>query len=633
MIEVIFPDGSKKSFEKGIIALEIIGSISPSLKKKSLIAEFNGQPIDLSDSINESGKIRFILNDDKEALDVIRHDAAHLLAQAVQELYKDVQVTIGPVIEDGFYYDFATKKPFHEEDLQKIEKHMLKLAKRGDKIKKEIWQRDKAVKFFKDKGEFYKAEIIEAIPANEDIKLYFQGDFVDLCRGPHALSTSVVKHFKLLKVAGAYWRGDSNNEMLQRIYGTAWQSKEQLDKYLFMIEEAKKRDHRRLGKDLGLFHIQEEATGSIFWHKKGAILYKIIENYLAKKLQEYDYFQVKTPLLLDRVLWEKSGHWDKFRENMFIAESEGRHLALKPMNCPGHVQIYNKEIRSYRDLPLRMAEFGCCHRNEPSGALHGLMRVRSFVQDDAHIFCTKEQICQETENFTKLLLDVYKDFGFTDVKVKYADRPERRAGDDKIWDEAEGSLLDAIKSMKLDYTVNPGEGAFYGPKIEFVLTDALGRDWQCGTLQVDFVLPERLDAKFTDHDGKIKRPVMLHRAILGSFERFIGILIENYAGKFPLWLAPTQLVLASVVNDVDDYVEEIFQTLKEIGVRAEKDITSEKIGYKIRKYSEQKIPMILVIGKNEAEKREVNIRSLGSTEQKILSLDDFVRDMRKEVFY
>ena len=627
-IKITFPDGAVNNYKKNSTAIEIAESISKSLAKKSIVTVIDGQLKDIYTPIEKSVRLELITSDNPQALEVIRHDAAHLMAQAVKELYPETGVTIGPAIENGFYYDFVRDKPFVPEDLVKIEKKMRQLSDSSIPITREVWQRDDAIKFFKEQGEIYKAEIISEIPKGEEVSLYRQGDFIDLCRGPHARSTNFVKHFKLTKISGAYWRGDSKNQMLQRIYGTAWATKEQLDEYLYRLEEAQKRDHRKLGKELELFHIQEEATGSIFWHEKGAMIYKIIQDFLSKVLIKHGYFEVKTPLLIDRSLWEKSGHWDKFHEYMFIAESENRYLALKPMNCPAHIQIFNQQVRSYRDLPLRMAEFGCCHRNEPSGALHGLMRVRSFTQDDAHIFCTEDQITEETKKFSNLLLKIYKIFGFEKVKIKFADRPERRSGSDKIWDKAEKSLLDAIKYTDLEFEHNPGEGAFYGPKIEFVLTDTIGRDWQCGTLQVDFVLPEKLDAKYTDQDGEIKRPVMLHRAILGSFERFIGILIEHYAGRFPVWLAPIQVVVATITSKSDDYAKKVLALLEQNNIRSKLDITAEKIGYKIRKYSHLKTPLIFIIGEEERENNTVQIRTIGKKEQETLALSEITNKFK-----
>ncbi|MEI7670276.1 MAG: threonine--tRNA ligase, partial [Pseudomonadota bacterium] len=540
------------------------------------------------------------------------------------------QVTIGPVIENGFYYDFARKEPFSSDDLAIIEKKMLEISKRDEPIRREELDRDEAVKFFKSIGEDYKAEIIASIPTNEKISLYRQGNFIDLCRGPHAPSTSHIKAFKLMKVAGAYWRGDSKNAMLQRIYGTAWADEKQLKAYLLMLEEAEKRDHRKLGRELDLFHIQEEAVGQVFWHDKGWTLYRIIENYIRGKISKRGYSEVKTPVLVDRVLWEQSGHWEKFRENMFTAESEDRILALKPMNCPCHVQIFKQGIKSYRDLPLRMAEFGTCHRNEPSGALHGIMRVRGFVQDDAHIFCTEEQITSETVAFCELLKEVYRDFGFTEIMVKFSDRPEKRAGSEEIWDKAESALKAAVEAARLPYTINPGEGAFYGPKLEFVLRDAIGRDWQCGTLQADFVLPERLDAEYVGSDGAKHRPVMLHRAILGSMERFIGILIEQHAGKFPLWLAPLQVVVTTITNEVDDYALEVKSAFENAGIRVQTDLSNNKINYKIREHSNAKIPVIIALGAREKTEKTVSIRRLGSEKQESMSLDEAVKSICAE---
>ena len=632
MINLTFPDNSIKQFESGITGFEVAKSIAISLSKVALAIKIDDNLYDLSHKISNDGKIEIITpKSGQDALEIIRHDAAHIMAQAVKELYPDTQVTIGPAIENGFYYDFARKDPFTPNDLLKIEDKMRQISRANHEFVREILPRDEAVEFFDKIGEKYKAQIIADIPQGEDISLYRQGDFIDLCRGPHAPSTSHIKHFKLMKVAGAYWRGDSKNEMLQRIYGTAWESKESLEDHLHMIEEAEKRDHRKLGKQLGLFHIQEEATGSVFWHNNGWIIFREIEKYLRKKLEKNDYIEVKTPQLVDRVLWEKSGHWDKFRENMFIAQSEHRTLAVKPMNCPCHVQIFNQELKSYRQLPLRMAEFGSCHRNEPSGSLHGIMRVRSFTQDDAHIFCEEEQINDETIKFCELLKEVYKDFGFEDVKVKFSTRPEVRSGSDAVWDKSEKALEEAIKVAGLEYEVNPGEGAFYGPKLEFTLIDALKREWQCGTLQVDFILPERLDANYIAKDGSKKRPVMLHRAILGSFERFIGILIENYGGKFPLWLAPTQIVVATITNSYDAYANEVYNRLKDEGFRVKIDLDSQKISYKIREHSLQKVPYILAIGKKEVENEGVSVRELGKSDQYELSLTEFIQKLQSQI--
>ncbi len=633
MIKITFPDGNSKQFELGITGLELAKSISISLAKVALAIKVDGELRDLSRKIENDAKIEIITpKSGIDALEVIRHDAAHIMAEAVKELYPETQVTIGPSIENGFYYDFARPNPFSPDDLAKIEAKMHEIVKRDEPLVREVWKRDDAVKFFSSIGEKYKAEIIASIPANEDISLYRQGQFIDLCRGPHAPSTSHIKYFKLMKLAGAYWRGDSNNEMLQRIYGTAWESKESLEKYLNMLEEAATRDHRRLGRELDLFHTQEEAAGSVFWHAKGYIIYREIENYIRRKLEKHGYQEVKTPQMIDKILWEKSGHWEKFRENMFICETdEDRKMAIKPMNCPAHVQIFNQDLKSYRQLPLRMAEFGCCHRNEPSGSLHGIMRVRSFTQDDAHIFCEEHQINEETVAFCELLKEVYKDFGFEDVIVKFSTRPEKRAGDDATWDKAEKALEDAVKAAGLIYEINEGEGAFYGPKLEFTLVDAIGRHWQCGTLQVDFILPERLDASYIGQDGAKHRPVMLHRAILGSMERFIGILIENYAGKFPLWLAPVQIVVATITNDSDDFAKQVFERLKQEGFRVSIDSDAQKINYKIREHSLQKVPYILAIGKQEAANNSVSVRKLGEEGQKSFGFEEFVNIAKLEM--
>jgi threonyl-tRNA synthetase len=632
MIKITLPDSSIKEFESGIDGMGIAKSIAISLAKNALAIKVNGNLKDLSHQFNEDAIVEIITAKSKDALEIIRHDCAHLMAQAVKELYLQTQVTIGPAIENGFYYDFARKEAFSEEDLEKIENKMREISKRSDEVKREEWDRDEAVKFFEKIGEKYKAEIISSIPINEKISLYRQGNFIDLCRGPHSPSTSHVKYFKLMKVAGAYWRGDSKNEMLQRIYGTAWESEESLKNYLHMLEEADKRDHRKLGKQLGLFHIQEEATGSVFWHHKGYIIYREIENYIRQKISQKGYLEVKTPQLIDRSLWEKSGHWEKFHENMFIAESEHRLLAVKPMNCPGHVQIFNQDLKSYRQLPLRMAEFGSCHRNESSGSLHGIMRVRSFTQDDAHIFCEEHQINSETSDFCDLLKEVYRDFGFENILVKFSTRPDKRAGSDEVWDKAEKALEQAIKHAGLEYELNPGEGAFYGPKLEFTLVDALKRQWQCGTLQVDFVLPERLEVSYVAQDGSRKRPVMLHRAILGSLERFIGILIENYAGKFPLWLAPLQVVIAGITNEFDEHILKIVKKFQESGIRAQVDLDAQKISYKIRHHSLQKIPYIVVVGKKEIENNSLAVRKLGDEDQKIYSIDEFIDLLKQQIF-
>ncbi|RTK92351.1 MAG: threonine--tRNA ligase [Rickettsiales bacterium] len=635
MINIKFPDGSIKQFNKNITGLEVAEKISKSLAKSAMIVSVNGELKDLSFPISEDCSFRILTEADEECLEIIRHDAAHIIAQAVKELFPEVQVTIGPAIKDGFYYDFARDIPFSTQDLEKIEAKMHHIVKQNVAFKREEWDRDDAIKMFKEMKEFYKAEIIESIPKGEKITLYRQGNFVDLCRGPHCPSTGRIKYFKLMKVAGAYWRGDSNNQMLQRIYGTAWATKEQLEQHLYRLEEAEKRDHRKLGRELNLFHLQEEAQGMVFWHDKGWSLYRTIENYIRRKIQKADYIEVKTPIVVDRKLWEASGHWEKFKDDMFTVETEDRTYALKPMNCPCHVQIFNMGTKSYRDLPIRMAEFGSCFRNEASGALHGLMRVRNLVQDDAHIFCTEDQITDETIEFCKLLKQVYVDFGFNDIKVKFSDRPEVRAGNDSVWDKSESALKEAVERAGLEYEMNPGEGAFYGPKLEFVLTDAVGRDWQCGTIQVDFVLPERLGAEYIAPGGEKKRPAMLHRAIIGSFERFIGILIEQHAGKFPLWLAPVQVALVGITNDQDEYLIELHKKLIDAGVRSELDISREKVNYKIRNFSNLKVPIIAVIGKKEQEDKTVTLRYLGSQDQQnvtLMQLIDIVKMENKKYF-
>ena len=630
-ITITLPDRSARSFDGPVTGAGIAADIGPGLAKAAIAVRVDGDLWDLSRDIKADANVSIVTLKDDEALELLRHDAAHVMAEAVKELYPDVQVTIGPAIEDGFFYDFSRSEPFAPEDLEKIEARMRAIVDRNEEITREVWDRDEAIEFFSSQGENYKAEIIQDLPDSETITMYRQGGFADLCRGPHLPSTKALgTSFKLMKLAGAYWRGDHRNEMLQRIYGTAWRNDKELRAYLTRLEEAEKRDHRRLGKEMDLFHFQEEAAGMAFWHPKGWTLYLLVETYMRARLDRAGYVEVKTPQLVDRTLWEKSGHWEKFREHMYTTEFEDRVFALKPMNCPGHVQIFRQKLTSYRDLPLRMAEFGSCHRYEPSGALHGLMRVRGFVQDDAHIFCTEAQITEETESFCKLLLDIYGDFGFDDVKIKFADRPEVRAGEDAVWDRAEGALTEAVQAIGLDYTLNPGEGAFYGPKLEFVLTDAIGRDWQCGTLQVDFVLPERLDISYVGEDGAKHRPVMLHRAILGSLERFAGILIENYAGRFPLWLQPVQAVVATITSDGDDYAKKVYATLKAAGLRTEIDLRNEKINYKVREHSHAKIPAILVVGQREADEGTVSVRRLGSKEQETLALDEAVARLVKE---
>ena len=630
MPDITLPDGSTRSFDGPVSGLEVAADIGPGLAKAALVVTVDGELWDLSRPIEKNSAVSIVTAKDDAGLEVLRHDTAHLMAEAVKELYPDTQVTIGPAIEDGFYYDFARAQPFTPDDLGVIEARMQEIIRRDEKIEREVWQRDEAIKFFEQAGEKYKAEIIARIPEDQDVTLYRQGDFIDLCRGPHLPATGRIGAFKLTKIAGAYWRGDSNNEMLQRIYGTAWATEKQLKAYLFRIEEAEKRDHRRLGREMDLFHLQQEAIGMVFWHANGWQLYRTLQNYMRTRLDDAGYVEVKTPELVDRTLWEASGHWEKFREHMFTTQAEDRILALKPMNCPGHVQIFRQGIKSYRDLPLRMAEFGACHRNEPSGALHGLMRVRGFVQDDAHIFCSEDQITPETKDFCDLLMSIYKDFGFEEVRVNFADRPPVRAGADEVWDRAEGALMEAVKSAGLEVHLNPGEGAFYGPKLEFVLRDAIGRDWQCGTLQVDFVLPERLDASYVGEDGERHRPVMLHRAILGSIERFLGILIEHHAGRFPLWLAPRQVVVATITEDSDGYANEVVARLRAAGLRGETDLRNEKIGYKVREHSVAKLPVILAVGGREADGQTVAMRRLGSKKQEVLALDEALDRLQKE---
>ncbi len=626
-VAVTLPDGKVRQFPGPVTGGEIAAAIGPGLAKAAMAIKLDGKVRDLATRIDRDAGVAILTPTSPETLEIIRHDAAHVMAEAVKELYPETQVTFGPATETGFYYDFARDAPFTPEDLGKIEKRMHEIVDRNETITREEWDRDRAVQFFKSIGETYKAEWIHEIPREEAISLYRQGGFIDLCTGPHLPTTGKLGHaFKLMKVAGAYWRGDARNAQLQRIYGTAWASEKDLEQYLFQLEEAEKRDHRRLGRELDLFHTQEEAVGSVFWHPKGWVLYRVIENYIRNRLQQGGYVEVRTPQLIDRALWEASGHWEKFRENMFTVrdEDDDRVLALKPMNCPGHVQIFRQHLHSYRDLPLRMAEFGACHRNEPSGALHGIMRVRAFTQDDAHIFCTEEQITGESIAFCNLLLAVYRDFGFQDVTVKFSDRPLKRAGSDAVWDRAEAALRHAVEAAGLSYTLNPGEGAFYGPKLEFVLRDAIGRDWQCGTLQVDFVLPERLDASYIGEDGQRHRPVMLHRAILGSLERFIAILIEQYAGKFPFWLAPVQAMVVTITSDADAYAEKVRAAAAAAGLRAAADLRNEKITYKIREHSLAKIPALLVVGKREAEQGTVAIRRLDGKEQEILALDEAI---------
>ncbi|MEC5386548.1 threonine--tRNA ligase [Uliginosibacterium sp. H3] len=631
MPNITLPDGSVRSFDAAVSVFDVAASIGAGLAKAALAGKVDGVVVDTSYVMNKDASLAIVTDRDADGLDVIRHSTAHLLAYAVKELFPDAQVTIGPVIENGFYYDFAYSRAFTPEDLAAIEKRMTELAKKDIPVTREVWDRDEAVKFFDGIGEKYKAEIIGSIPAGEKISLYREGDFIDLCRGPHVPSTGKLKFFKLMKVAGAYWRGDAKNAQLQRVYGTAWAKKEELDAYLHMLEEAEKRDHRRLGKLLDLFHMQDEAPGMVFWHPKGWTLWQQVEQYMRARLIEGGYNEVRTPLMMDRVLWEKSGHWENYRDNMFTTESEKRDYAVKPMNCPGHVQIFNHGLRSYRDLPLRLAEFGSCHRNEPSGALHGLMRVRGFVQDDAHIFCTEDQIESEAIVFDQLLMSVYKDFGFHDVAVKLALRPEKRAGSDEVWDRAEDGLRRALKVSGKEWEELPGEGAFYGPKVEYHIKDALGRSWQCGTIQLDFVLPERLDAAYVAEDNTRQRPVMLHRAILGSLERFLGILIENFGGAFPLWLAPTQVVVLNISEGQSEYVSGVVKTLLENGFRASADLRNEKITYKIREHSLQKLPYLLVVGEKEKEAGTVAVRARGGEDLGVMPVSELIERLRREV--
>ncbi|MDP5241298.1 threonine--tRNA ligase [Uliginosibacterium sp. 31-16] len=631
MPNITLPDGSVRSFDAPVSVAQVAASIGAGLAKAALAGKVNGQLVDTSYVMAADANLAIVTEKDVDGLEVIRHSTAHLLAYAVKELFPEAQVTIGPVIEHGFYYDFAYSRPFTPEDLEAIEKRMGELAKKDVAISREEMERDAAIQFFLGMGEKYKAELIEAIPAGQTISLYREGDFIDLCRGPHVPSTGKLKFFKLMKVAGAYWRGDAKNAQLQRIYGTAWAKKEELEAYLHMLEEAEKRDHRRVGKQLDLFHLQDEAPGMVFWHPKGWTLWQAVEQYMRARLNEAGYQEVRTPMVMDRTLWEKSGHWENYRDNMFTTESEKRDYAVKPMNCPGHVQIFNHGLRSYRDLPLRLAEFGSCHRNEPSGALHGLMRVRGFVQDDAHIFATEDQIESEAMAFDALLMSVYKDFGFNNVAVKLALRPEKRAGSDEIWDKAEEGLRNALKASGKEWEELPGEGAFYGPKVEYHIKDALGRSWQCGTIQLDFVLPERLDAEYVAEDNTRKRPVMLHRAILGSLERFLGILIENHGGAFPLWLAPTQAVVLNISEAQADYVADLVAQLRAQGFRVESDLRNEKINYKIREHSLQKLPYLLVVGDKEKEAGKVAVRVRGGQDLGQMSITELVERWQSEL--
>ena len=628
MPNITLPDGKNLNFSKEVTGLEIAEKISKSLSKQALIMSVNGELKDLYFSINKDSLVKIFTSKDPEGLEVIRHDAAHIMAMAVQELYPGTQVTIGPVIENGFYYDFARKEPFTEDDLKKIEKRMAEIIDKDIKTRREVWKREKAIDHFKKIGEKYKAEIIESIPQDEELSVYYHGEtWHDLCRGPHLLSSGKIgKAFKLTKVAGAYWRGDSKNEMLQRIYGTSWASKKDLDDYLNRIQEAEKRDHRKLGKEMDLFHFREESPGSVFWHEKGWTLFQKLINYMKMKQDIAGYKEINTPEVLDRSMWEKSGHWEKFGANMYTSTTPDEKIfAIKPMNCPGCIEVFNQGLKSYKDLPLKMSEFGKVHRYEPSGALHGLLRVRAFTQDDAHIFCTEDQITKECLTVTDLILEIYRDLGFENVILKYSDRPETRVGDDDVWDKAEAALLEAVKATKLEYSINKGEGAFYGPKIEFVLRDAIGRDWQCGTLQVDLNLPNRLGATYVDKDGTKKVPVMLHRALFGSLERFIGILIENYAGKFPFWISPLQIVVIPISKDSEDYAEEVSKKIKQAGMSSKVDLKNHNLNYKIREHSLAKVPILLICGKKEVDSNSVTIRRLDSDKQENMELNLFLK--------
>ena len=632
MPEIKLPDGKKIPFSKTTNGQEIASKISKTLSKEACVISVNGELKDLNFSINKDADVKIITKKDKEGLEVIRHDTAHILAMAVQELFPGTQVTIGPIIEDGFYYDFSRKAPFTNEDLKKIEDRMKKIVDRDEPTKREVWKREDAIKHFKKIGEKYKAEIIQDIPKNEEVSIYHHGKWHDLCKGPHLSSTGKIgKAFKLTKVSGAYWRGDSNNEMLQRIYGTCWRNNKELDEYLLKLEEAEKRDHRKLGKEMDLFHFREESPGAVFWHHKGWALFQTLIDYMRFKQKNAGYKEINTPELLDKSLWEKSGHWEKFGHHMFTSETpDKKTFAVKPMNCPGCIQIFNQGLKSYRDLPLKLSEFGKVHRYEPSGALHGLLRVRAFTQDDAHIFCTEEQITEECLIVTRLILEIYKDLGFNNVLLKYSDRPEKRVGDDKIWDRSESALLEAVKKSNLEYTINKGEGAFYGPKIEFVLRDAIGRDWQCGTLQVDLNLPSRLGASYISSDGSKKVPVMLHRALFGSLERFIGILIEHYAGKLPLWLAPLQAVVIPIASEFDNYAKNVFEQCTKADINTEVDLKNQKINYKIREHSLSKVPLLLICGEKEVNSKSITIRKLGSEKQETISLDQAVKTISQK---
>jgi len=631
MVTVRLPDGSQRQFDAPVTVAQVAANIGTGLAKAALAGKVDGKVVDTSFLIERDADVAIVTDKDADGLEVIRHSTAHLLAYAVKELFPDAQVTIGPVIENGFFYDFSYKRPFTPEDLAAIEKKMSELAKKDEPVTRQVLPRDEAVAYFKSIGEAYKAEIIESIPADQDVSLYTEGKFTDLCRGPHVPSTGKLKVFKLMKLAGAYWRGDSNNEMLQRIYGTAWAKKEEQEAYLHMLEEAEKRDHRKLGRALDLFHFQEEAPGLIFWHPKGWTVWQQVEQYMRRVYQDNGYQEVKAPQILDRSLWEKSGHWENYKDNMFTTESENRSYALKPMNCPGHVQIFRSNMHSYRELPLRYGEFGQCHRNEPSGSLHGMMRVRGFTQDDGHIFCTEDQILDECVAFTSLLLKVYRDFGFSDVIYKVATRPDKRVGSDEAWDKAENALIESLKRSGVEYEISPGEGAFYGPKIEYTLKDAIGRMWQCGTIQVDFSMPMRLDAEYVAEDNTRQVPVMLHRAILGSLERFIGMLIENYAGALPLWLAPVQVVVVNISDAQAEYAQKVAQDLKKQGFRVHVDLRNEKITYKIREHSVQKLPYILVIGDKERDANTVAVRARGNVDLGVMPVDVLVERLKSEL--
>jgi threonyl-tRNA synthetase len=632
MIDLVFPDGGVRRFEDGVTGRDVAASIAKSLEKRSVLVKLDGALLDLDRPLTHGGAFELLTRESPEALDTLRHDASHIMAEAVQGLFPGTQVTIGPAIEDGFYYDFARDEPFSLDDFAAIEKRMAQIVDRNEKIRREVWPRDEAIAHFESIGETYKAQIIRDLPESEDISVYFQGEWKDLCLGPHFPSTGFVgKAFKLTKLAGAYWRGDSKNAQLQRIYATAWATQEDLDAYLLRQEEAEKRDHRKIGKSMDLFHMQEEGRGMVFWHPKGWVLWRVIEAYVRRRLDEAGYVEVKTPQVLDKSFWEASGHWDKYRPNMFVCETvEGEVLSLKPMNCPGHVQVFKVGLRSYKELPMRMAEFGACHRYEPSGALHGLMRVRAFTQDDAHIFCREDQIVEETEKFVRLTRSIHGDLGMETDHVALATRPEMRAGSDAFWDKAEGMLLDAARQAGVEPVIAEGDGAFYAPKLDFIVKDAIGRMWTCGTLQLDYVLPERLDAEYVAEDGSRQRPVMLHRAILGSFERFIGIMIENYSGKFPLWLAPVQVVVAPITSDANDYAVRVAKALRAQGLRVETDLRNEKINYKVREHSVARTPVIAVVGRREAESGQVALRRLGSDGQTILSLEEAAATLAHE---